>query len=297
MNDTRATRRRLSARHRGLRSGPMPAVHRFPTRPAPELAQRIVLTLPGIPEAMVGTTVLHITDLHVRRYRPWFRSLVRMCSRIECDFVFMTGDYMSWPGDERPALRVLRDLIDVLNPRHGIYGSFGNHDFEAFKRLASQVPGATFLEHDAVVIREMGVTLLGTSTPGDLVTTIDRAHSAEAQAGVPSESMYRILLGHEPSLLIVAADFGIQWALLGHTHGGQIRLGLNFALHNSSRLPMSHSSGILRLRDTIGTVSRGLGESYVDFRFLCAPQLPLYELRRGPLPGAYCRKMECVRWW
>lgn len=210
--------------------------------------------------------------------------------------MFLTGDYMSWPRDEKPALAVLGDLIDALKPTHGIYGSFGNHDFEAFKRLAMLLPGATFLEHDAIIDPATGVTLMGTSTPGDLVRTMQRAIAVESESELEG-APYRILLAHEPSILIAAAEMGIEWTLLGHTHGGQIRLGLKFALHNSSRLPISHSSGILRLRDSIGTVSRGLGESYVDFRFLCPPQLPVYTLERGALPGEHCTKMKCVRWW
>ncbi len=267
-----------------------------PARPESPVAERIELALPGLPPAMEGRTVLHISDLHIRRYRPWFRRVLAMCGRLEPDFVCMTGDYMSWPRDEQAALTVMRDLARTIRPRLGCYASFGNHDTEAFKRLAREIEGVMWLEHRAAVLAEFGITFLGTSTPCDLLQTIVDARERERQIGVEGRS-YRILLGHEPSILITCADLGVEWALLGHTHGGQVRFGLPIALHNSSNIPLEHSSGILRCRDSIGTISRGLGESYFDVRLFCPPQLPLYVLRRGPLPGAFTRRMKCVRWW
>ncbi len=274
----------------------MPAVCLSPPRPDLPIAERIDLSLPGLPRAMEGRTILHLSDLHVRRYRPWFRRLVAMCGRIRPDFVCMTGDYMTLPRDEAAAMAVLRDLAAALRPRCGAYASFGNHDSEAFKRLAAAIPGVGWLEHRAAVLPDLGITFLGTSTPCDLIQTIVEARDLERRAGVEDRS-YRILLGHEPSILITCADLGVEWALLGHTHGGQVRFGLPIAFHNSSNIPLRHSSGVLRCRDSVGTISRGLGESYFDVRLFCPPHLPLYVLRRGPLPGAFTRRMECVRWW
>lgn len=267
-----------------------------PPRPDPPAAERIELTLPHLPEAMEGRSVLHISDLHVRRYRPWFRRVIAMCGQVTPDFVCMTGDYMTLPRDEGAALNVLRDLAEVLRPRFGAFASFGNHDSEAFKRSAAETPGVHWLEHRSAVLPDFGITFLGTSTPCDLVRTILHADREERRLGVAGCS-YRVLLGHEPSILITCAEVGVEWALLGHTHGGQVRPGLPLAMHNSSGLPLRHSSGILRCRDSVGTISRGLGESFFDVRLFCPPQLPLYILRRGPLPGAFTRRMTCVRWW
>lgn len=272
----------------------MTAVSLSPPRPEPPVSERIELTLPDLPPQMDGRTVLHLSDLHIRRYRPWFRRVIAMCSRITPDFICMTGDYMTWPGDEPAALHVMRDLVSALRPRIGCYASFGNHDSEAFKRRAMQIEGVVWLEHRAAVLADFGITFLGTSTPSDLLQTIIDARDLEHRAGVQGRS-YRILLGHEPGILITCAELGVQWAMLGHTHGGQVRLGL--PLHNSSNIPLRYSSGILRCRNSVGTISRGLGESYFDVRLFCPPQLPLYILKRGPLPGEFTRRMKCVKWW
>ncbi len=268
-----------------------------PIRRPPEIAHRVALTLPGLPEAMQGRTVLHLSDLHVRRYRPMYRRLIRAVSYERPDFVWLTGDYMTVPGDEEPALRVLEDLLRAVRPKYGITANFGNHDSEAFKRLARQRLGhlAEFHDHGCRLYPEFRISLLSASTPGDLPEALRRAEAAEERAG--GGEWYRILLAHEPTMILPAATFGIEWMLGGHTHGGQIRLGFRFSLHNSSKLPNTLSSGILRLRDSVCTISRGIGESVVDVRLFCPRHLPLYVLGRGPLPGRHSRTLTCVEWW
>ncbi len=273
-----------------------------PKRPAPQWAERIPLHLPNLPGSLEGVTVLHISDVHARRYRPRFRRLIEMCQREEPDLVFLTGDYMSYPGDETASLRVLSDIVDACNPPLGIFGTFGNHDFPKFRRMAQQIHRVHWIEEGAMVLPELGVTMVGTSTPCDLVTALLTAGRMEADAGYPIDangkpSSYRILLGHEPSILVTAAELGLEWSLAGHTHGGQMRLGVKIAFHTSCDLPGSHASGILRFRDSVCTISRGLGESYFDIRFFCPPHLPMYVLSRGDLPGEYCTQLECVHWW
>ena len=40
-----------------------------------------------------------------------------------------------------------------------------------------------------------------------------------------NEKAFRILLSHRPEVFEVYSDFGIDLALTGHAHGGQIRIG------------------------------------------------------------------------
>jgi len=270
----------------------------IPKRPRPVMAERISLTLPNLPKSMQGMQILHLSDIHVRRFRPWFRRMIDMVSHERPDYVWLTGDYVTIHGDERAALRVMGDLFNALVPKYGIYASFGNHDTPGFKRMAmKQLTQCFWLEHEALYLPEHGITLMGSSTPGDLFATNRRAIEVEQAAGIKEGESYRIILGHEPGILVTAADLGIEWTLAGHTHGGQLRIGLPMALHNSTDIPRTQSSGILRCRDSICTISRGLGESYFDIRLLCPPHLPMYVLERGPLPGPFTRKMTCVRWW
>ncbi len=289
-------------------------------RPTPEIATRVVLTLPNLPDALIGCTVLHLSDFHVRRRRPQFQRILEQCQHLRADFAFFTGDYMSYPSDEPNALRGMAECAEILNPviKHGIFASFGNHDYPAFRALAPQyIPNVHWMETDAVVLPDHELTIVGTSTPCDMLKGMTIARQKEREAGFDidldrdddskNRLPYRICLAHEPTVLITAADLGIEWTLAGHTHGGQLRLLPRKALHTSCDLPPKFASGILRFRDSICTVNRGLGETVIDFRLFCPPQILLYELRRGPLSSnqntkvhheqSYFDTLRCVRWW
>ena len=106
-----------------------------------------------------------------------------------------------------------------------------------------------------------------------------------------------MLLSHYPTYLPVAADLGVDVVFSGHTHGGQCRLARQVVPFNSCDLPMDLTAGLLRHRDTLCAVSRGLGETFLPLRVLCPPQLPVYTLRRGPLPGSPTQHVENVQPW
>ncbi|MFG0329643.1 MAG: metallophosphoesterase [Phycisphaerales bacterium] len=268
-------------------------------RPPPRIGERIELSLPRWPEALDGAEILHLSDPHIRRYRPVFRRLIDAVSRLRPDFVCLTGDYITARGDERAGLRVLGDLFDALRPRFGVFASFGNHDTAAFKRMAPRAfPQVNWLEQQAATRPDLGLTFMGTSTPGDVFATTIAADEAERDAGAEPGSTYRVLLAHEPNVVITAAEFDIEWTLAGHTHGGQIRAPwIPFAPHNYSDLPRAMSSGILRVRDSICTISRGVGDSLFDVRLFCPRQIATYVVRRGPLPGEPTRRLRRIRWW
>jgi predicted MPP superfamily phosphohydrolase len=105
------------------------------------------------------------------------------------------------------------------------------------------------------------------------------------------------MLSHMPHFLGHAADMGMHAVFAGHTHGGQIRLPTGHALVNSTDLPLHLTSGLLRHRDTLAAVSRGVGVTRFPLRLFCPAHVPIYNLRRGPMPGEASQGIVCVRMW
>ena len=97
---------------------------------------------------------------------------------------------------------------------------------------------------------------------------------------------------HSPDGIAEAVVYGVDVALSGHTHGGQIRLPLYGALYTHSIMGKRMSDGYYsrkRLRRAVGIrpgrtqlyVTRGLGVSGLALRFLTRPELTVITLRRG----------------
>ena len=252
---------------------------RRPDPPSP--IERYDLVHPEVPPSLDGTTILHLTDTHVRRGRPFTparRTLADAIRRTHADLVCLTGDYMTRPGDEPAALRSLRALVEACSPPLGIFGIFGNHDSVAFERGAAALPGVRWLHNESVdVPGRPGLRLLGASYPEDAV-------GALLSLGPPRAGAFTLALAHYPTEAFALGDAGVQVLLAGHTHGGQVRLSPRFAPHTSSDLPPHLASGLMRYRRTIVAVSRGLGAAVISWRFNC-PARALYSLRRLPRGG------------
>lgn len=146
---------------------------------------------PAVPPGLDGLTILHITDLHVRRLRGPLSPLGRLRAALPTlspDLILFTGDYMDHPGDESVACTELADLLDACAPRLGCFGIFGNHDTPRFRRAARQLPNITWLENRSITL-DQGLRLLGASFPEDLLGASLRVgrHSVAAPGPSPGD--------------------------------------------------------------------------------------------------------------
>ncbi len=330
----------------------------FMLTPAP-LRHDVTLTLPSLPSSLDGLRIVHISDLHCARLTSRHDQLIAELQALgPIDLAFFTGDYMNHPGDEPVAQQLVLRLLEVLTPRYGTFGIFGNHDSIAMRERLQNAPihwlnnqamrlsvnnatvevmgfaGDRFTRPDAAALLMNRSTLPATDisnthNPGDINATRpvpEQTHQRDATTGGvrerflpciapetsplphgrgslnPSPCVYprpalRLLLSHYPTYLPTAADLKVDVMFSGHTHGGQLRLPFYGPLYNSSDLPLSLSSGLLRCRNTLAAVSRGLGETFLPIRCFCPPQLPVYELHHGPMPGSDSWSLQNIRPW
>lgn len=280
--------------------------YRSPLDAAP--VERITIEHPDVPLALDGLSILHATDLHLRRRArdEQFRVLQRALRQTPADIVAFTGDYHDGVGNEDAAAELLAELGASASslPRLGVYGVFGNHDTDRMRALCRRIDAITWLEnHAAPPVRSGGpgasqtlpLCIVGLSFPEDPLAAMLELPVAPARQ---TPRPLTITLAHQPSMFAACADMGSSIVIAGHTHAGQIRVAPGFAIHTSSDLPGTMASGVLRIRSTLCLISRGVGEGFwPGLRINCPRQLPLYTLRQGPLPGAEASRLRCVRAW
>lgn len=264
----------LRVRAYRLRRGAIP-------QPAPPAAPVPVRPPAGHHEAVGdarGRTlrIAHLTDLHAPVYRIDESRLWAALRAWRPDLITFTGDLAD--SGQLPYDAGVR-LLARLAARWPVYFVPGNHDHLAgwppMERRLREA-GIHVLVNDGELYRARGQTfyIAGVDDPHTGRDRLDEA-LAGAPPGVPV-----LLLAHAPSRRIrqLAPDRRVPLVLVGHTHGGQVRLPWLGALWIPGQgwFPR-YDRGWFRLGDTYLLVNAGLGTPKPWIRWLCPPEVVLID--------------------
>jgi predicted MPP superfamily phosphohydrolase len=229
--------------------------------------EEIAIRLPGL-RGLDGFSIVQLSDVHIGAFTgaPELAAAEDLLRRAKPDLIVLTGDLLD--NDARLA-EVLGRFVRRLTPlaRAGVVAVPGNHDYFAGVNettAAIRAAGARMLRNEALVIgdADAGFSLLGVedvwARRGGGGPDLQRALAALPKlAGrvAPALDLPRVLLCHNPSYFAEAAGrVGLQ--LSGHTHGGQVNLGVRPA---DFVLPGGWVAGRYDLRGSALYVNRGFG--------------------------------------
>lgn len=227
--------------------------------------EEVPLRVSGFPRALDGFTIAQLSDIHIGEEvgTPELAAAWEHVERCKPDLIVLTGDLLD--NDPRYASELGR-FAQRLQPlaRHGVVAVTGNHDFYAGARetvAALERGGARVLRNRGVLLGDAGgsFALLGVDdVMGPRFEPGTGPDLDAALASVPqSADMPRVLLCHNPSYFERAAG-RVDVQLSGHTHGGQIRLGVSpadlFLWHGWVRGRYLHQGSELYVNRGFGTV-------------------------------------------
>lgn len=155
------------------------------------------------------------------------------------DVLFICGDFVDDDTERQDMLEACAAL-GRMQTKYGIYYVYGNHDLGYFNYRDFTA------EELLQALHENGVTLLADETAviaehiavtGRRDANMDgRAEIGALSAGA-DDSLYRILLDHQPTDYDAEAAAGYDLVLSGHTHGGHIfpagQIGLVISRNNA----------------------------------------------------------------
>lgn len=232
----------------------------------------------GLPEALDGLCIAHLSDLHLQRFDDVERQTIEAVRKADPDLICFTGDFI----DDRKHLQFLVPYLMELCRGKRAYGVLGNHDHseqvdtEWLRRELGRV-GVRLLMNEAVEERVRGVrvAVAGVDDPHT-----GRADVARALGRAPERRGFTLLLAHSPDVLLDAEAAKADLVLCGHTHGGQVCLPLIGPLQTNTRLGRRAAQGEGVIDGARYYVSRGLGTSALRLRLFCRPELAVLTLRR-----------------
>jgi len=233
----------------------------------------------ALPKLRVPFKVVQMSDLHYGPYihegsvQAWAVQVLEEAP----DLIVITGDLVDrWL---RRPLMPLAETLSVLHAPLGVWASLGNHDHSRFGDLrplerALEAAGIGLLVNRGVRVRE-DLFLAGVDDYANGEPDLDRAlHGAPGEAA-------SLLLCHHPDFL-PKMNRPVDLTLVGHTHGGQVRLPFVGPLTTSSWYGERFVEGWVenpnkRFRNRT-YISRGLGVSLLPVRYNCPAELPVFEI-------------------
>ncbi len=228
----------------------IPQKTRFRVRP-------LALRVPGLPAALDGLTITHVSDTHVGKFTRGhvLDGMVEAVNRLKSDLVLLTGDLIDHSIEDLPEAL---DMIERLNPGRGLFNIEGNHDlFDGAEPFAKGHAdrGIPLLRDQLASLRVRGhpVDILGMRWSRREATMRSQV-AALVQAGDPDA--FPILLGHHPHAFDAAVEHGMPLTLAGHTHGGQLMLTPEIG---PGPVMFRYWSGIYRKMASSLVVSNGAG--------------------------------------
>ena len=232
--------------------------------------------------------IVQISDLHAGPFKgqSFFQDVAQKILDLKPDLVVMTGDYIYNQDKQAQALEALKPLTQQITT----YAITGNHEFGQSSYL-KKIEDKTSTMKQA--FRDIGVILLDNQTQ---VITINNqrfllvglqdvwSNQKTEEILTDANSTYpqlpKILLCHNPEVILEPASAKFDLILSGHTHGGQIRLpGIGSLVSLPTSIDNHFDHGLFELSDTQKLyISNGIGESGPRARLFSRPEINLFTI-------------------
>lgn len=224
--------------------------------------------------------ILHLTDLHMERCSIQPEALLRHVQGERIDLIALTGDYLDTKKMTGRFLQYL-DALASLKPRYGMYAVFGNHDYV----IADHLPylKREMEKRNCIVLQNENRTV-SLEEGNDLhIIGIDdyytgRSDVNRAFRGVGDKGM-RLVLTHDPNIVLEMKSVAFDYLLSGHFHGGQIHWPKPYHLKRMGKLPhLQMIRGLHFYRERAFYISEGLGQTGLNLRLRSRPEITFHTL-------------------
>jgi len=214
--------------------------------------------------------IAHVSDLHIRSTGYREAKILSILEQERPDVVLISGDSV----DENANYQAVGDFLGKIRATLGVWLVKGN--WEHWRPSEEEIEiyrtaGVRLLNNVAEKLAE-NVWVVGVDDESSGTPDLEKALK-----NVPKNA-FTIGLFHSPAFFDQSSRH-FTLALAGHTHGGQVRLPFLPPLwlpEGSGRFV----AGWYGRDNAKMYVSRGLGNSILDIRFLCRPELPIIEIGR-----------------
>ncbi len=244
----------------------------------------VELTVPTLPAALDGITIVQISDIHAGSYidhRP-LQEARRIIDGLRPDAIVITGDFVNSKPSE---LSVVAQEIAKIHAPMGVFATLGNHDhYHSPTEHRELVSGLRTLGLDLLINEHRRI---GTQDASLVIAGVDNigfrqrfGDVHQALHGVADDEP-TILLAHDPTLWDreIVGQTSVDVMLSGHTHGGQFGVQALGFEWSPAQYVYEQWAGLYRKGQQVVYVNRGLGTVGPPIRIGIPPEITMFTLR------------------
>ena len=241
-----------------------------------------------LPKLKKDCRFVMLSDLHNKVYGKDNEAVLDAIRAAQPDFVVFVGDLVTSHVNEsiEPGVR----LMNAISKEYKVYYAMGNHETKIrtyrddfgnrFEELMQGVthPNVTVLQDAYCVLPEYGICMTGLELERTFFARFKKKQMPkghiEAHIGKVNDSYCNILLAHNPDYFEEYADWGADFVLSGHVHGGIMRLPvIGGVISPAYTLFPKYDGGIFRKNRATMLLGRGMGAHTIPLRFFNPAEL------------------------
>lgn len=229
--------------------------------------------------ALKNKKLIHISDLHMKKFGDRQQRLLILMDQIEPDLIFLTGDYIKWRSDNKGAI----EFLSRLKAKYGVFAVMGDYDYSDSRNscLFCHVRGTgAFTKQHHVVMLRNSVTTVNIDGRMIRVAGLDEGYEGPDFLGrintIEDPEDFLLLLSHSPLLFDKLSDKKKVFMFSGDTHGGQVFLPEWLFRVFGYEKNVKYNYGLFSAGQKHMYVTRGIGTSHVRFRLFCPPELAVF---------------------
>jgi hypothetical protein len=224
-------------------------------------------------------TIVHLSDLHLSGFGKNEIKLLSMIDQIDPDLIFLTGDYIKWKGDNKPALT----FLSRLKAKHGVFAVMGDYDYSDSKNSClfchEKGSGNPTKQHPVTMLRN---SLHEININGEKIRIagIDEGSGdlgdfnwIDTPVGKNSSLL---VLSHSPLVFDQLSPNNKIMMFSGDTHGGQVKLPRWLFKLLGYEKNVKYNYGLYHQGKKNMYVTRGTGTSHFRFRLFCPPEIAVF---------------------
>ncbi len=264
--------------------------------------EKITVKINNLPTSFENVKIVQLSDFHCKKFGKKEEKTLQMIEPLDPDFIFITGDIVDRNTQDIDSCKMLWQTLGEKYPNK-VYAIFGNHDFENYQssylEQSLNESGIILLNNKNQELEKNGdkIELIGVVDPGVAYNRVEKKYGLFhffytkevidylddlpiAFEGVNNDEV-KIVLSHSPDIIEdINSNETADLILVGHTHGGQIKIPFLRAFWSPTKDHGKYISGLFKINNFYLYVNRGIGVSFLPIRFNSDPEITLIELKK-----------------